>query len=132
MATYKDSLKKGSVIPLVAQDVTVTLCEECDKKMVNVDKRDITESDLVTLKRLGIKVSNPFTKEPVCIDCEEDDDDDNYSIGSIFRDTVRSIPSTPIRRSSPSSGGGFHLGGFGGFGGFGGGGFSGGGASRGW
>lgn len=92
--------------------------------MVNLDADQLEPGDLTTLKSAGVRISNPETTKPICVNCEfltfgkkvaewfEDNDDDDDS--SFF--------------------GGFGLGStsFGGFGGrIGGGGFGGGGASRG-
>lgn len=119
--------KINDIIKLQKQDVKVVACKSCNKLMVNIDASDIERGDFVTLKRLGILISNPETDFPICIHCENivkptfkqkvvkwydnDDDDDSslFSSGGLFH-------------GSSSSGG---------FGGFGGGMFGGGGASRG-
>jgi uncharacterized membrane protein YgcG len=123
----------GDIINLQKQDVEVIECEDCGALMVNIDADQIAEGDLVTLKRKGVRLSNPETKEAICLKCDvvkeptfrdrlnswfdtEDDDDDS----SFFHSTPSiSVPTF----------GGSKIGG--GFGGFGGGMFSGGGASRG-
>lgn len=133
--------KVGDVIELQKQDVKVIECEDCGKLMVNIDADEIQPGDLVTLKRKGVRVSNPETKKPICVKCEfepktfgqrlsewfdlEDDDDDDSSFFSM--PTISPTRSTPTR-STPIFGGS-RIGG--GFGGFSGGSFSGGGASRG-
>jgi len=127
-------MQVGDKIELQKQDVEVIKCEDCGALMVNIDADEIQAGDLKTLKRKGVRISNPETEKPICLKCEfnkvpfgqrlskwfdSDDDDDN----SFF-----SPPSRTSRRSSSTFGGSS---GGGGFGGFGGGGFSGGGASRG-
>ena len=117
----------GDKIELQKQNVEVVDCENCSHNMVNIDADQIGEGDLVTLKRLGLRLSNPETSDPLCLNCEiekkptikerlsnwfdsssnDSDDDSGFFSGGIF--------------SGSSSGGGF--------GGFGGGSFSGGGAS---
>ncbi len=126
-----NKIKLGDLIHLQKQDVTVVSCKECGRLMVNVDKKDVAEGDLVTLRRIGISLSNPETPDEYCLTCDpapktpfheklaewfapvlatsnysSDDEDDDDS--GFF--------------SKGSSGGGF--------GGFGGGSFGGGGASR--
>ncbi len=124
-------MKKGEIIELQGKDAEVVVCENCDHLMVDLDVNEVKEGDLVTLKRKGIRISNPETEEHFCLKCdiekkptfrekvsnwfEEKDNDDDSPFFSI-----------PTSTGSISSGGSF-----GGFGGFGGGGFSGGGASRG-
>ena len=120
----------GDMIELKNQTVEVVECEECDHLMVNIDADEIQPGDLATLKKAGVRLSNPETEEEICLNCEiprrpsfmqkvstwfdsSDDDDSSF------------FHSTP---SSPSIFGGSSIGG--GFGGFGGGSFSGGGASR--
>lgn len=108
----------GSKVQLASQEVTVEKCVECSHLMVNIDADQLRLGDLSTLKRAGIRISNPNTEKAYCVNCEvdtyggrvarwfdTDDDDDSSFFGG-----------------SGSSGG---------FGGFGGGGFGGGGASRG-
>ena len=117
--------KEGDSIELQKQNVKVEKCRECDELMVNLDVDQLAPGDLITLKRLDVKISNPNTDKAVCLNCEyrtfgkklndwfnkEDDDDDS----SFFK------PSGGFLGSSSS----------GGFGGFGGGGFGGAGATRG-
>jgi uncharacterized membrane protein YgcG len=123
----------GDKIQLANQEVEVVACEKCSKPMVNLDADNLSKGDLTTLKKAGVTVSNPETKENVCVHCEyqptighkiaqffeskDDDDDDSHLFGSSggFLGGL----------SSGGFGGGFS----GGFGGFGGGGFAGGGAS---
>lgn len=128
--------KLGDKIELHKQTVEVVKCERCEDLMVNIDANELQLGDLTILKSEGVKISNPETDDPICINCEyrtfgrkladwfdtttEDDDDDSSFFSS--------------RPSSSGSlfGGSIGLGGFGGgFGGFGGGGFGGGGAARG-
>lgn len=116
-------------IQLKNQTVEIVECKECDHKMVNIDADQLQPGDLSLLKNNGVRISNPETTNPVCVNCEvktfskrlsdwfeTDDDDDDSSFFS----------------STPSSSGSLFGGssGFGGFGGFGGGSFGGGGASR--
>lgn len=122
--------KKGDKISLQSQEAKVIECENCSHLMVNFDKDQLKPGDLQNLKRLKIRISNPETTEPICLNCEfetwgsrlnrwfenddnDDDDDSNFfsgssgvSLGSLFGGSS--------------------------FGGFGGGTFSGGGASRSW
>lgn len=122
----------GDKIQLQKQEVEVIKCSECENLMVNLDVDQLEPGDLVTLKLAGIKISNPDTEDPVCINCEHknlgrkiadwfEKDDDNDDSG-FFGDSGF---------HGNSNNGGF--GGFsgGGFGGFGGGSFGGGGCSRG-
>lgn len=123
----------GDNIPLINQAPEIVSCDNCDHKMVNVDKDQLRQGDLATLKREGIRVSNPDTEENICANCELEDSDhpfhswwddkDDEDDSSYF--TAPTIASTYDNDSGGSSGG------FGGFGGFGGGSFSGGGASGG-
>lgn len=120
----------GDTIELKQQEVEVVECEKCGHEMANIDADELYPGDLLTLKRKGVYVSNPETKEDLCIECEftkptfgqrlarwfaSDDDDDDSS----FFTTLSSGRSFGGSSSS------------GGFKGFGGGTFSGGGASRG-
>jgi hypothetical protein len=115
-------------IKLTKQEVEVVKCDDCGHTMVNLDVDQLSPGDLQTLKKEGIRISNPETEKEICINCEyksfgrklsdwfesEDDDDSSFfSSGGVF-------------------GGSDSFGGFGGgFGGFGGGSFGGGGVSRG-
>ena len=120
----------GEKIELQKQTVEVVDCENCSHNMVNIDADQIHEGDLVTLKRVSVRLSNPETKDPICLKCEiekkptikerlstwfdsssnDSDDDSGFFSGGVF--------------GGSSSGGGF--------GGFGGGSFSGGGSSGSW
>ena len=119
----------GDKIELQKQTVEVVDCKNCSHDMVNIDADQMAEGDLVTLKRLNLRLSNPETKDPICLNCEiekqptfkervsswfesssDDNDDSSFFSGGTF--------------GGSSSGGGF--------GGFGGGSFSGGGSSGGW
>lgn len=113
----------GDKIQLVKQVAEIEHCRECKNLMVNLDTDQLAPGDLSTLKKAGVKISNPDTDKAVCIACEyrtfgrrvadffeQDDDDDS----SFF--------------SSGGFSGGHSSGGFGGFGG---GAFSGGGATGG-
>lgn len=105
-------------------------CDECNAKMVNLDKDDLTADDLRSLKRYGLRFSSPETEDLICSVCEnpdskisrwsQDDDDDGF-----LGDLVGIIGGGILGSLFESGGDG------GGFGGFGGGGFGGGGASRG-
>ena len=117
----------GDKIELQKQTVVVVDCKDCGHNMVNIDVDQIAEGDLLTLKRLSLRLSNPETDDPLCLNCEiekqptfkervsswfessssDDDNDSSFFSGGTF--------------GGSSSGGGF--------GGFGGGSFSGGGAS---
>ena len=124
-----DKAELGDIISLQKQEVEVVACKECGALMVNIDADQIEQGDLLTLKRAGVKLSNPETSDPICLKCQkptfkdklndwfDDDDDDDDS--SFFHSSP-SI-STPIFGGSSFGGG---------FGGFGGGIFSGGGAGR--
>lgn len=122
----------GDSISLLKQQVKVEKCYKCGRLMANIDANELQPGDLISLKQSGVSVSNPETKDLLCVHCEfippktvgrriadwfDSNDDDDSSFFS------------PTRSSS--SGGFFGGGGFGGFGGFGGGGFGGGGAARG-
>lgn len=116
----------GDIIELQQQDAKVVTCNKCGAKMVWVRPSQLKEGDLVTLKRLGLKMTNAATFDQVCINCElvreEKEHEQKKKVSTWFNDTSS---------SHHDSDGGF-FGGGGGFGGFGGGGFSGGGASGGW
>lgn len=60
-------------IPLQALDADIIRCQDCNHKMVNLDKKDIYPGDLRVLKRLNIRVSNPETDDPICSHCEAED-----------------------------------------------------------
>lgn len=115
----------GDIIELQKQDVKVVSCDTCGAKMVNVKPRDIEKGDLLTLKRLGLILTNPNTKDQVCLNCEikreETEREEKRKTSSWF-----SSPSSHDDDNSSYSGGGFSSGGFGGFDG---GSFSGGGAT---
>lgn len=121
-------------ILLAKQEPEIVKCEKCEHTMVNIDADQLQTGDLLTLKKAGLRVSNPETTDPICLNCEvdtwghrlarwfetddSDDDNDDHFFGG-----------------GSSSGGLFGGGGSssgGGFGGFGGGSFSGGGASSSW
>lgn len=127
-------VKSGDVLALLGQEVKVIKCEDCKHLMVNIDVNDVQPGDLLTLKKAGVRLSNPETTNPLCLNCEYDkptfgqrlrdwfdtDDDDDDSPFFVTPQISRTV-STPTFGGSSS---------FGGFGGFGGGSFSGGGASR--
>ena len=62
----------GDQIQLANQQVMVEKCKECGEKMVNVDANQLAKGDLVTLKNAGVRISNPETKDPVCLSCHVD------------------------------------------------------------
>lgn len=113
----------GDMVSLVDQVVKVCSCEKCGVKMVNIDENEMRVGDLTTLKSLGLRISNPATKDPICLECEIEREDTEHT----FKRKVSSFfHSSNVDDSSfHSSEGGFS------FGGFGGGMFSGGGASGG-
>ena len=97
--------------------------------MINVDASEVSRSELLELRRQGIRVSNSNTRDKICVSCyarrvadwyDNNDYDDDFgvralgSIGGFF---------------GGNNGGGISGGGFGGFGG---GSFSGGGGSGSW
>ncbi len=140
-------MQKGDKIQLKNQEVEVVGCQQCNHAMVNLDAPQVEKGDLVTLKKEGVRISNPTTEAPVCLNCELDN----------FWKRLHAWWNTPLEESTDTEsgdddssfftgfgsgigiGGGFGGGGFGGFGGgssggfggFGGGSFSGGGASGG-
>lgn len=118
----------GDIIVLVNQNVEVIECEKCDALMVNIDADEIVEGDLKLLKQADIRISNPDTKDKICLECEVDE-------RPSFREKVRDYYKHDDDDDSHLFHGGSFGGGGGGFGGgwggFGGGSFSGGGASRG-
>ena len=110
-----NSVEVGQKFVLKNQTVDVVKCERdgCDHLMVNLDADQLAPGDLVTLKTLGVRISNPETKNQLCVNCEVktfahkvsswfDKDDDNDD-SSFF--------------SGSSFGGSSSFGGFGGFGG---------------
>ncbi len=125
----------GEKLQLKNQIVEVVKCknDDCGHLMVNIDADQLQPGDLAILKKHAVRISNPETEAPVCVNCEvktlgrriadwfESEDDDDSSFFS-------STPSS----SGSLFGGSSSFGGFGGgFGGFGGGSFGGGGAARG-
>lgn len=123
-------MKTGDIIKLNRQEVTVIECEHCGALMVNLDQKDLFPGDLYTLRAAGVRISNPSTKDAICIDCEIRREDIEHT----FKRRVSDYYKAPSHHDDSSffGGGSFGGGGGGGFGGFGGGGFSGGGASGGW
>lgn len=134
--TYKDTTEKarfGDLVYLKKSKYPVVRCMYTDMLMLNVDLSQLEQGDLAFIKKLGLTISNPDTKEPVALgaktwkdrlsewfDSDDEDDDDFF-----FSSTIPSSSSTLF--------GGASLGGIstGGFGGFGGGSFGGGGVTRG-
>ena len=117
----------GDTISLFKQIVKVVECEKCGRKMVNIDQDSLAPGDLASLKLVGVSISNPSTKDAVCIHCEIQREEEEHTFK---RRTSSFFESSHTDDSSLFSSGGFGLGG--GFGGFGGGSFSGGGASGSW
>lgn len=122
-------MQAGDKVQLTKQLQEVVECANCNHLMVNLDRNELAVGDLAALKKAKLRISNPETDKPICLNCEyetwgqrlnnwfesNDDDDDD-------------TPFFPSSSPSLFGGGGFSSGGFGGFGG---GSFSGGGASRG-
>jgi uncharacterized membrane protein YgcG len=125
--------KIGDVIELQKQDVEVVKCDKCEALMVNVKPDQVIPGDLVTLKRLGLRLTNPNTKDQICISCEVDREEKEFSVKRKIKNFFDSDEDTPSHRNDSGLFGGFGSGGHsdsgGGFGGFGGGIFSGGGAT---
>ena len=136
--------KVGDEIKLKKQTVKVVQCEKCGAHMVNIDRQEIGLGDLFMLRYFGLMISNPDTKDPVCLNCEIERE--NYE--HIFKRNVNDYLkkphkeedddssffnyTTPISHSSHSNSPSYSSPSFdGGFSGFGGGSFSGGGASGG-
>lgn len=122
----------GDTIELVNQTVEVVDCDECDHLMVNIDADEIRPGDLLTLKRAGLRLSNPETEEEICLNCEYNKPTFGQKLSSWFESSNDDNNDDSFFHSTPSistpSFGGSSFGE--GFGGFGGGSFSGGGASR--
>jgi len=126
MSIFSSSTKAkvGDIINLQRQDVKVEKCDECGHLMVNLDADELRQGDLIILKRKGVRISNPNTKDLICVDCEKEEPSSFMSkTSSWFDDDDDDDDSGFFGGGSSSSFGG-------GFGGFGGGGFSGGGAGR--
>lgn len=124
--------KAGDVIELQKQDVKVVSCDSCGALMVNVKARDIEKGDFLTLKRLGLTLTNPNTKDQICLNCEikrEEVERQEKRKANTYFTTPSTHHHDDDDDSHSSFGGGFSLGGFGGFGG---GSFSGGGATGSW
>ncbi len=120
----------GDVIKLQKQSVKIVECEDCSHLMVNIDADQVEPGDLITLKRLGIRLSNPETVEKICLNCE-------VPKRQTFRDRLNDWFETKVKDEDDDDSGFFGSGGIfggsssgGGFGGFGGGVFAGGGSSR--
>lgn len=123
--------KIGDKIELQKQTVKVEPCKDCDRPMVNLDADELQAGDLTTLKRVGVRISNPQTSRAICVSCEYTP---RPTVGQRISSFFESDDDGDDDSSLFSSGGfigGSSFGGFSGgsFGGFGGGGFSGGGAS---
>lgn len=57
-------------VTLQKQNVKIEPCQRCQSQMVNVDPTQVEQGDLTTLKRLGVRLSNPETKDPICMTCD--------------------------------------------------------------
>ena len=120
-------MKIGEMVTLQKQNVKVELCQKCRGLMVNIDANQIEKGDMVTLKGLGLIISNPETPDPICIKCEiETKPTFRRKAYEWFKSD--SYDDSSLHSSSGSWGGSSSGGGFGGFGG---GLFGGGGAGRG-
>ena len=108
----------GDIIELQKQDVEVKKCEKCEALMVNVNPKEVEKGDLVTLKRLELRLTNPATKDPICINCEIKREEEEHTFKRKVNDFF--TPSSPSHSSDDDSsffgGGSFGGGGFGGFG----------------
>lgn len=121
-------------IQLAKQQVMVEKCKECDTKMVNLDANQLEIGDLKTLKTAGVRISNPETKDPVCLNCHVEKKHKFWQGVNDFFESDSSHDDDDDNSFFGGSGGGISGGSSGGssFGGFGGGIFSGGGASASW
>jgi uncharacterized membrane protein YgcG len=134
----KNLIELGDKIQLSSQVQEVVKCIKTGVKMLNIDADQLKPGDLNFIKKLGLTISNPETKEPIALGVEyksfgrkladwferESDEEDNDDDDDFFSSTPSS--------SGSIFGGSSGFGGFGGgFGGFGGGSFGGGGMSRG-
>ena len=121
----------GDIIQLLKQEVVVIKCEKCNALMVNIDQKELQPGDLVALRMEGVRISNPATKDPVCINCEVDREEAEHTFKRKVKNFFDEDDSDHDDDSHHSSDSGFFGGGSfgGGFGGFGGGSFSGGGAT---
>ena len=116
----------GDKIQLANQEVEVIRCEKCDALMVNIDQSQLALGDIDILRAAGVRLSNPATKDPICIKCEIQREEEE-------RINKRKVDSYMDRHDDDDDDSSFFGGSSGGgWGGFGGGGFSGGGASGGW
>lgn len=123
---------EGDTIQLVKQVVKVVKCEKCEELMVNIDQKELQPGDLVNLRMEGVRISNPATKDPICLNCEVDREESEHTfkrkVKSFFDENDSDHDDDSHHSSDSSFFGGGSFGG-GGFGGFGGGSFSGGGAT---
>lgn len=117
--------KIGDIIELQKQDAKVCACNDCQALMVWTRYSTLLPGDLVTLKRLGLKLTNAATFDQVCIDCELAREKKERE----KKEQVSTWFNKPSSHSDSDSG---FFGGGSSFGGFGGGSFSGGGASGSW
>jgi uncharacterized membrane protein YgcG len=118
MYTLENGLKKA-----------IVKCEQCDHDMINVDAKEVTRQDLINLRKRGIRISNPNTKDRLCIACHAQRISDWYNAPKPEEEEDDSYHDSHLD-SFGSMGG--YFGGSGGFGGFGGGMSAGGGASGSW
>ena len=119
----------GEKIQLLKKEFDVVGCTHCSHAMVNIDADEIGLGDLVKIKFSSLRISNPDTKEDVCIDCDIIKRPSKRVALSNYMKSDSNDDSSWHRSSSSSSDSGSSFGG--GFGGFGGGSFGGGGASGG-
>lgn len=119
----------GDTIELQKQDVKVVKCTNCGSLMVNIKQEQVDKGDLLTLKRLGLRLTNPATQDPICINCEIKREDEEHTFKRKVRDFFKDDDDNDSSFFGGGSSGGF---GSGGWGGFGGGSFSGGGATGSW
>ena len=122
----------GDVIELQKQNVEVVKCEQCGSLMVNVKPKEVEKGDLITLKRLSLTLTNPATKDQICLKCEIIREEEEHTFKKKVNDFFSGSSHDDDHSDSGFFGGGSSGGFGGGFGGFGGGGFSGGGASGSW
>jgi len=105
----------GDLIQLTNQECEIVECEECEDLMVNIDLEDLARGDLAILKKEGIKISNPDTDDPICLDCEIKREDSEHELKRKVNNYMS--PSHHDHDDSSFFGGGGFGGGFGGFGG---------------
>ncbi len=80
----------GDIVELQKQDVFVEKCNKCGEFMVNVNPKQVEKGDLVTLKRLGLKLTNPATKDQICLICEISREEEESTLKRKVRDVFSS------------------------------------------